>query len=157
MADYKETKMSQRAKRKLEEISTPDSYLRKEVEFLRYNQRSRERVNNPDGSLNLVKAYQMLGVENQEIVLLKRCIEWNLSEEQAHELIKHRYRECYASGEKNFPYGIFGGVSITLSEYPRWCEFFSIKPDEKFPDWGDPEKVKKIKEVLEKNKDKLGL
>ena len=147
--EFQEKEMSKRAKRIVEAAVPPDSQLAREFKIIRFNKRFRDRVYDAAGKLDLSKAYPMLGIENQETALLRVCVEWNLTEEEIHELIKHRYRQCYGPKERN-QYGPFGGMNMTLSEYPKWCAHFGITPDPSFPDWGDRERAKKSLDDFDK-------
>jgi len=152
--EYQETEMSKKARKILEREVPVGSFARREVDSLNYDRFLCDRVFDSEGNLDIGKAYEQLGLEEQIYVLLKRCVQWNLTEEQAHEIIKHRYRECFGPG-KGKQYGMTGGINMTIVNYPNWCQALEITPDLDFPDWGDKEKAKKSAEYEMNHLEKL--
>jgi len=137
--EFKETKMSKKAKIILEELVKtgkihPDSQLGRKIKYtlkytLKYNPNLISQFSNKKGlDLNKIYIQTIRPFDNEEIILLERCIEFNLTEEQTHEIIKERYRDSYKGS--NF------GKDIIKDYYLEWCkEYFGITPDKNFPDW----------------------
>lgn len=145
-----ETDYIQEARNKLAQIAHPDSPMGREIPHLKFDARFRKMVSNQDGTLNYEKAYARIGVEEQELTILRRVIQWGLTQEEVQNLVKYRYRTCLGPEAFQNQTGALSGINVTLKTYPKWCQLLGIAPDPKFPDWGDREEARKSLAGLEK-------
>jgi hypothetical protein len=140
--EFKETEMSQRARKILEglvengEIPAESQWGReiKSRSTLKYNPELIPQFSNKKGlDTNKIYTKTIMPFDGEEVLLLKRCIEFNLTEEQAHEVIKERYRVCYKDWKNQESF--LGGKTQTREFYPKFCNDLGIAPDSNFPDW----------------------
>lgn len=140
MLKFQETEMSKRAKNILENLVDEDrihldSTLGKEIKYhLKYNSGLVEKFSNKKG-LDIEKIYieTIVSFDDEKILLLRRCVEFNFTEEQAHEVIKERYRYCYKNSKNQE--GLGGAKDMARKYYPEFCKALEITPDKNFPDW----------------------
>jgi hypothetical protein len=134
---FKETEMSKKARGileglvKTEEIH-PDSSLGREIKYtLKYNPNLIPQFSNEKGlDFNKIYIQTIRPFDYERVILLKRCIEFNLTEEQTHEIIKERYRDSYKDSENSEEMKKMVNIF-----YPEWCKEYEITPDKNFPDW----------------------
>ncbi len=124
---YSETGMSKRARRMNEEIERSKCI---EVNYLYplYNPALRDMRTLPSGELDTKTIAISLGDSRQKYqqdLLIMECIRLNLTEEEAHEVIKERFL--------NDKYSItFHEPEKVRKDYRAWCEKFGLQPDDAF-------------------------
>jgi hypothetical protein len=136
--EFKETEMSKKARKILENLVDTgeihaDSVWGREIKTLKYNPNLIPQFSNKKGlDINKIYIETIRPYDGENILLLKRCIEFNLSEEEVHEVIKERYRDSYnpkACKNQDF------AREAMQKFYPELCKDYEINPDKNFPDW----------------------
>jgi len=75
------------------------------------------------GKLDIEQVYISLYIEEQQFTLTKRIMQFDLTEEEVHAVIKYRFKKLYPNA-----------CSLVEIGYPSWCKVFNIKPDGEFVD-----------------------
>ncbi|MBU1129656.1 MAG: hypothetical protein KJ949_03435 [Nanoarchaeota archaeon] len=136
MKNNVETDMSGKARTHLEKMvcsgeipsNSPNG---REIKNLKYKENLTNYFKKPSGELDFKKIYleTILPSDQEEIDILKIIVKLDLTEEEAHQIIKERY--IYGYSPENFK-NRFLAKKIVNKKYPLLCEFCEIKPSLNF-------------------------
>ncbi len=133
MADYTETDLSKRIRERLRELADKGEII-ESAPKTPFRPSLRNLLSLDGGILDINKVYKSLGVDFPRDMLGIRCLELNLNDEEAHSIIKHRFRVCY-SPQHNPGIDAESCRQTAAEMYPVWCGGLGITPASDFPDW----------------------
>ncbi|MEK6905990.1 MAG: hypothetical protein AABW81_00020 [Nanoarchaeota archaeon] len=139
--EHYETEMSRRARNILEKMIERGEIAKDSAEYdsvkgLKFDDFLLEDLKKGK-KIDFKKVYDLFAnCDEPQYSLIRLCVKLNLTEEEAHEIIKKRFTKAYGPGDMIFyKKNPDAGKYLTRRLYPNWCSKLEITPDKNFPDW----------------------